>query len=77
MLWIWLVSPVYGFNIQMMNVPPAEIELIIAHILFGALRRFLNSSLANSPPPTPPRSFSLCAPDNFVLAEAVRALSVV
>lgn len=74
MLWIWLVSPVYGFNIQMMNVPPAEIELIIAHILFGASRRFLNSSLANS---HPPRSFSLCAPDNFVLAEAVRALSVV
>lgn len=59
----------------MMNVLLAEIELIIAHILFGALRRFLNSSLANSPSPSTP--FLLCAMDNFVLAEAVRVLSVV
>lgn len=55
----------------MMNVLPAETELIVAHILFGTLHRFLNSSLVNF--------FFLfhCAPDNFGLTEAVRALSVV
>lgn len=56
----------------MMNVLPTETELIVAHILFGTLHRFLNSSLVNF-------FFFLfhCALDNFGLTGAVRALSVV